>query len=233
MTSCFRSSGLLLFLCACGTRSIPTSVRASAAPARASVSTAGPEVAAVSTLSAAPSVARPLLAPPSPTLPTERVSGVLRNPQLRSPLPGGVFAGYAGDTGLDLAADHQPVYAIADGVLEYSEPGHTVWSGGKDTPNSIRIRLDLPITHGTRHITHAYYTHLSQLRYAMREGEDVRIHVVAGQQLGISGVGRGSAHLHIGLLTEGQVDQASWNSLLTERHIRDVFGGYRTGECLP
>jgi murein DD-endopeptidase MepM/ murein hydrolase activator NlpD len=160
-------------------------------------------------------------------------SGPLRNCALRSPLPGGLLAGYQGDTGLDIAANRQPVYAIASGTLEYSERGHTLWSDGHDTPNSVRIRLDTPIAWQGHLVTHAYYTHLSELRYAQAEGSETPAHVRAGELLGKSGIGRGMPHLHLGLLLDGQVDQASWSSLLREDQVRVVLGGYATHARLP
>jgi murein DD-endopeptidase MepM/ murein hydrolase activator NlpD len=160
-------------------------------------------------------------------------SAVLRNGAFRSPLPGGVLAGYAGDTGLDIAENRKPVFAIADGILEYSEKGHTRWVGKGDTPFSVRIRLDKPIAFHDRTITHAYYTHMSELTYAKSETDIAEVHVAGGTKIGISGIGRGMPHLHIGLLLESRVEQDSWDSLLTESQIREVFGDYRNRERLP
>ncbi len=68
----------------------------------------------------------------------------LRNPLLHSPLPGGFVGGWLGDTGVDISAAFKPVYAMAAGTLDYSESGHTVWKYGHDTPNSVRLALDVP-----------------------------------------------------------------------------------------
>jgi murein DD-endopeptidase MepM/ murein hydrolase activator NlpD len=162
--------------------------------------------------------------PPSPPL---------KNTTLRSPMPGGTMAGYQGDTGLDIAGRYLPVYAIASGVLEYSERGHTLWTGPNDTAMSIRVRLDAPIPFGTHRITHAYYTHLSALVTEQPESSTVKKHVASGERIGTSGIANGVPHLHLGLLLDGHVEQDSWEFILREDAIRRVLGGYRPGELLP
>lgn len=162
-----------------------------------------------------------------------RRSPPLRNGRLMSPLPGGVLAGYAGDTGLDIAGNRVAVHAIAAGTLDYSERGHTRWVGGSDTPNSVRLALDVPVAFGKRRVTHVYYTHLSSLAFSKAEGDPLRIHVEAGEMLGVSGIGNGMPHLHVGLLLDGRVEQDSWDFILREHEVREVFGGYRNGERLP
>jgi murein DD-endopeptidase MepM/ murein hydrolase activator NlpD len=168
------------------------------------------------------------------------VSPNLRNSRLWSPLPGGYVGGWAGDTGLDIAATFRPVFAIAAGTLEYSEKGHTLWQTGRDTANSVRLRLDEPITWKDRHgkdrrITHVYYTHLSALDRNVAETADAssKPHVAGGERLGISGIGNGVPHLHLGLLLDGEVEQDSWDTLLVEGEIRTVMGGYKNGEKMP
>jgi murein DD-endopeptidase MepM/ murein hydrolase activator NlpD len=151
---------------------------------------------------------------------------------LFNPMPGGVMAGYRGDTGLDIAGNRQPVYAIATGTLDYSEPGHTLWIGPGDTANTVRLKLDEPIPFDGRQITHAWYAHLSKLRYQQAEGADQRIAILAGEQLGVSGVANGSPHLHIGLLLDDVVSQR-WGSYLLEDQIRAVLGGFRHRQRLP
>ena len=154
-----------------------------------------------------------------------------------NPMPGGRLAGYAGDTGLDIGGSPRPVFAIAAGTLDYSEPGHTVWTGPRDTANSVRFALDAPIVYKGRRITHVYYTHLSKLRYSQSEAAGVadptvRRHLAAGEELGVSGIANGSPHLHIGLLLDGHVLQDSWADILTESQIREVLGRYKNGEVL-
>jgi murein DD-endopeptidase MepM/ murein hydrolase activator NlpD len=179
-------------------------------------------------------------------------SSALRNAELSSPLPDGILAGYAGDTGLDIAAKQKPVFAIAAGSIDYAEPGHTRWVGKGDTPNSIRLKLAEPIAFLGRTkssktaaskasdpakpppmITHVYYTHMASLALSKAEGSEGVLLVSAGQLLGVSGIGNGMPHLHIGLLLDNQVEQDSWQYILREAEIRAVFGGYKPGEKLP
>lgn len=149
-----------------------------------------------------------------------------------NPMPGGVFAGYRADTGLDIAGSPRPVYAIAAGTLDYSEPGHTLWTGPRDTANCVRFKLDAPIAWKGRQITHVYYAHLSSLDYHQAEGSKERRHIEGGERLGLSGVARGSPHLHIGLLLDGEVEQYS-GTFLFEDEIRELLGGYKNGKKLP
>jgi len=151
---------------------------------------------------------------------------------LYNPMPGGVMAGYRGDTGLDIAGNRQPVYAIAAGTLDYSEPGHTLWTGPGDTANTVRLRLDEPIPYRGRRITHVWYAHLSALQHHQPEGAAERIRIAAGEQLGISGVANGSPHLHLGLLLDDDVTQY-WGTYLLEDQVREVLGGYRHRQRLP
>lgn len=149
-------------------------------------------------------------------------------------MPTGVLGGWAGDTGIDIAGDHLPVFALAAGTLDYSEWGHTMWTHGRDTPFSVRLALDEPIVWtGGHRITHVYYTHLSRVLTEQPEGSTERKHVDAGEQIAVSGIGNGVPHLHLGLLLDEQVEQDSWEFILREGEIRKVFGGYHNGERLP
>lgn len=150
-----------------------------------------------------------------------------------NPLPNGVFAGYAGDTGLDVASKPHEVYAIAAGTLEYSEEGHTLWLGPKDTHFSVRIALDQPIAWKSHFITHVYYTHLSAVEVVQHEGDPLRHHVEAGDAIGVSGIANGLPHLHLGLLLDGHVEQDDWTYILTESQIRAVLGNWANGNHLP
>jgi hypothetical protein len=162
----------------------------------------------------------------------ESSSPKLRNTALHSPLPSGVLAGYAGDTGLDIGGLGLSVHAIAAGTLDYSERGHTRWTSGRDTPNSVRLALDQPLAFGSRRVTHVYYTHLGTLVFAQAEGAKERRRVAAGEKLGTSGWGNGVAHLHLGMLCDGHVEQDDWTYILREHEIRRVLGDYRNGERL-
>jgi len=97
----------------------------------------------------------------------------------------------------------------------------------------VRLALDVPVAFGKRRVTHVYYTHLSALAFSKAEGDALRIHVEAGEALGVSGIGNGMPHLHIGLLLDGRVEQDSWDFILREDQVREVFGGYRNGEKMP
>jgi murein DD-endopeptidase MepM/ murein hydrolase activator NlpD len=152
---------------------------------------------------------------------------------LRSPLPGGRLSGYSADTGLDIAGFKLPVHAIAAGVIEYAEAGHTRWTSRRDAPYTVRLRLDEPIPWGEHRITHAYYGHLSALAQVVHEGESPPWHVEAGQKLGVSGWANGSPHLHLGLILDGHVAQDSWVFLLDEAEVRQALGGMRNGNRLP
>jgi hypothetical protein len=147
-------------------------------------------------------------------------------------MPSGILAGYQADTGLDIAGVRKKVYALAPGTLDYSEPGHTLWTGPGDTPNCVRFELDTPIPWEGHQITHVYYAHLSELVTLQREGESPRKHVEGGELLGVSGVARGSPHLHIGLLLDGETAQAYFGTFLLADKIREVLGGYRNGQRL-
>jgi murein DD-endopeptidase MepM/ murein hydrolase activator NlpD len=165
--------------------------------------------------------------------PVLETRSALRNPNLRSPMPGGSFGGYYGDTGLDILGRFLPVYAVASGTLEYSERGHTLWTGRGDTPLSIRLRLDEPIPIGRHAVTHVYYTHLSAVVTTQAESSAEKKHVAAGERIATSGIGNGVPHLHLGLLLDDQVEQDSWEFILREDAVRKVMGGYRTGDLLP
>lgn len=160
-------------------------------------------------------------------------SALLKGGALRSPMPGGWMGGWYGDTGVDIAGNHLDVFAIAAGTLDYAEWGHTRWTTGKDTAFSVRIRLDEPIPWGSHQITHVYYTHMSKVEHEQAEGAKERRHVRAGERIGVSGIGNGTPHLHLGLLLDEQVEQDSWTYILREDAIRKVFGGYKNGERLP
>jgi murein DD-endopeptidase MepM/ murein hydrolase activator NlpD len=173
-------------------------------------------------------VPAPAEIPPEPLGP---LSGALAS-GFHNPMPGGVMAGYQADTGLDIAGSPRPVFALASGTLDYSEPGHTLWTGASDTANCVRFELDAPIPWKGRQITHVYYAHLSKLAHLQPEGATPRRHVEAGELLGTSGIANHSPHLHIGFLLDGEVEQY-WGTFLLADEIRKVLGGYRNGDILP
>lgn len=152
---------------------------------------------------------------------------------LHSPMPGGQLSGYYGDTGLDISGRYQPVYAVAAGTLDYSERGHTVWRGPRDTDYCVRITLDQPIAYRGHQITHLYYAHLSAVATLQPEEAPVRRHIAAGEPLGVSGIANGVLHLHLGLILNGRVDQEYYADVLREWEVRSVLGGYQKNERLP
>ncbi len=198
------------------------------------VARALPSPAREATATAARDAGAPLGALPVPAAPPGPLSPPLKNPLLRSPLPGGRFSGYAGDTGLDIGGDHLPVHAVGAGTVDYAERGHTRWTRGRDTPFSVRIALDAPIAWGNRRVTHVWYTHLAELAFEQAEGTPraEHRHVEAGERLGVSGIGNGVPHLHLGLLLDGRVDQDDWTYILREHEVRKVLGDYANGTSL-
>lgn len=213
---------LLLILSAC-TASAPEQAFVSASPFFA-INTTNEKGNAIELSAPAPSE-------PAEPGPEKQKSSLLPS-GFYNPMPGGVFAGYKADTGLDIAGSPRPVYAIAAGSLDYSDAGHTLWTGRGDTPNCIRIRLDVPIPWKGKKVTHLYYAHLSELEYHQAEGSSKRQIIEAGERLGMSGKARGSPHLHLGFLLDGEVEQYSGTFLL-EDEIRELLGGFKNGKSLP
>jgi murein DD-endopeptidase MepM/ murein hydrolase activator NlpD len=151
---------------------------------------------------------------------------------LRSPMPGSFTAGYAADTGLDLAGIKMPVYAIANGRVVYAEPGHSLWASPRDTDLAVLLELEEPIAWGERQVTHVWYAHLSELAFEQAEAAPERRRVVAGERLGTSGVANGAWHLHLGLLLDGDTSQR-WGSFLLEDEVRRALCGLRPRQRLP
>lgn len=191
--------------------------------------------------SASPTPAPDLVVPPAPpaAASTEEPvslgprSGSLRALHLRNPMPGGLFAGYAGDTGLDLVGAPRAVYALAAATVDYAEKGHTRWTGPKDSPYCVRLTLDEPIAWKGKKITHAYYAHLSAVAFEQPESAKKKRRVEPGELLGTSGTARGVPHLHLGLLLDNEVEQDDWTFILREGEVRAALGGYTNGEVLP
>jgi hypothetical protein len=152
---------------------------------------------------------------------------------LHNPMPGGYAAGYAADTGLDLAGMKSPVFAIASGAVDYAEAGHSLWTGRGDTDLAVRIELDEPIElEDGRRVTHVWYAHLYELAFEQKGGAKKRRRVAAGQYLGLSGRANGMWHLHLGLLLDGETTQA-WGTFLLEDEVRGVLCGMRKKSRLP
>jgi murein DD-endopeptidase MepM/ murein hydrolase activator NlpD len=147
-------------------------------------------------------------------------------------MPGAFTAGYAADTGLDLAGIKMPVFAVASGRVVYAEAGHSLWSSPRDTDLAVLIELDEPLAFGDRSITHVWYAHLSELAFEQPSDATSRRRVHGGERLGTSGVANGAWHLHLGLLLDGVTTQR-WGSFLLEDEIRQVLCGLRARQRLP
>jgi murein DD-endopeptidase MepM/ murein hydrolase activator NlpD len=176
------------------------------------------------------------ISPPPAAVPVPRpVPGPRSRPlacDLMSPMPGGFTAGYAADTGLDIAGIRLDVFSIAAGEIVYAEAGHSLWTGPRDTDLAVLLRLDVPLEHAGRAITHAWYAHLSELAFEQAAGEVPRRRVEAGERLGTSGVANGAWHLHLGLLLDGDTSQR-WGTFLLEDDVRRALCGLRARQRLP
>jgi len=152
---------------------------------------------------------------------------------LHNPMPGGFAAGYAADTGLDIAGMRMPVFAIGSGRVVYAESGHSLWSGRGDTDLAILIQLDEPLDFDGRKITHVWYAHLLEMAFEQpRESGKKRRRVKAGEYLGINGRANGMWHLHLGLLLDGDTTQG-WGTFLLEDDVRKVLCGVRAKQRFP
>ncbi|MBQ6841228.1 MAG: M23 family metallopeptidase [Bacilli bacterium] len=106
--------------------------------------------------------------------------------------------------GIDIMATvGTPIYAPVDGILEYSEWGHTVNRGGDETAYTVSIKLSNPITVQGKTITNVFMTHMSGIVYRCARGTCNRT-VQKGELLGFVGNAAGSAqsvgwapHLHM------------------------------------
>ncbi len=138
--------------------------------------------------------------------------------------------GYDSDSGLDILV---PVgtecVAIADGVLEYAEDGHTPWiedtdlnKPGFQTPKSIRIRLAQPIIKNGKTYRWVWYTHLTEVEPEFYNRHEVPVR--AGERLGKSGIGNKVPHLHFGVIVDReQNDTMGW------RDVAELIWGPKDG----
>ena len=130
------------------------------------------------------------------------------------------------DSGLDIfAAVGTDVYAAASGYIVYSEYGHTFCAPPtypNDTPNSILIKLDDPITYNGRTAYYMWYTHLSSIVFNVKDGSALTTHVTAGQKIGASGIGANSAHLHFGIIINKA--QSNSNDWFSPTEVRTLLG---------
>ena len=143
------------------------------------------------------------------------------------PIIHGTEAGYVGDTGLDIAAPKGTACVAAlSGTIIYSEYGHTGWTTPPDTPYSILIKLDNPITFENRTAYYIWYTHLSELTNTVHEGDGQNIHVNAGTAIGKSGLGNNNAHLHFGvIINRNQASSSDYYSMDQVRRLLNLQVG--------
>lgn len=141
----------------------------------------------------------------SDALVAETVRSILVETGWTAPLPVGSYrdGSYPSDSGADL---HCPrgtdVFAVAPGLLLYSEPGHVESYEGhehEDTRLSILLQLDEPLVHNGVVYPFVWYTHLSVLTHSVRSGAQPK-RVAKGDRLGKTGLGRGVPHLHFGVI---------------------------------
>jgi murein DD-endopeptidase MepM/ murein hydrolase activator NlpD len=151
---------------------------------------------------------------------------------LFNPMPGAFTAGYAADTGLDLAGMGQPVFAIGAARVVYSEAGHTAWTSPADDDRAILLELDEPLDTDHGRVTLVWYAHMKELAFVQAESEDDGRRVEGGEYLGVSGRANGMHHLHLGLLVDGNTSQ-SWRTYLREDEVREVLCGLRARSRLP
>jgi len=134
----------------------------------------------------------------------------------------GKDAGYEADEGLDIAAPiGTEIYSPCNGIIRYSEYGHTPWgiskfgADRKDTPYSIGINMSTSVNYAGKNISYIFLTHLSKLKYNVPDGSGGRT-VKQGELIGWSGTANSSPHLHIGL------SPSSW-SPLRNNQVRSFF----------
>lgn len=114
---------------------------------------------------------------------------------------------YSADMGVDINVPvGTPCVAIGDGVIIYSEPGHTPWTTPPDTPNSVKILLDEPVVIGGVAYRYAWYTHLSELTRIIPGSHPGVVRINAGDPIGKTGVGNKVPHLHFTLATDEGLD---------------------------
>jgi murein DD-endopeptidase MepM/ murein hydrolase activator NlpD len=142
---------------------------------------------------------------------------------------------YEADSGSDIKTPSgTPVVAFGDGQIVYSERGHTTWTTPPDTPNSILLKLDKPITiNGTRYPM-IWYTHLSSLVYQVPDGGSTK-KVSKGEIIGKTGLGNRDEHLHFGIiLNRAQNDGDFLPPGEVVRYLRALFlgGPDKEGEAI-
>ena len=124
---------------------------------------------------------------------------------LGQPVKNGVVQGTGyddsvGHLGVDIHAERgTPIYAVDDGIIDYSEYGHTSHRGPDDTAFSVRIILDEPVTIDGVTYPYVYYTHMQEnLTNEVSVDSNYKPRVKKGDIIGYMGNSNGP-HLHISL----------------------------------
>ncbi len=106
--------------------------------------------------------------------------------------------------GIDIMASFgTPVYSPVDGVIVYSEWGHTVNKSGNETSYTVTIKSDNYFTIAGKKVNKFFMTHMSGIVYRCSSGCNKKIK--KGQLIGFTGNAAGSTcgsaswapHLHI------------------------------------
>lgn len=120
-----------------------------------------------------------------------------------TPANGQYKAGYE-HNGIDITAYFgTPVYSPVNGVIEYSEWGHTSNKSGNETSYTVTIKMDGYITIDGKRVNKFFMTHMSGIRYRCGYGCNKRVKM--GELIGFTGTASGSTcgsstwapHLHI------------------------------------
>lgn len=119
-----------------------------------------------------------------------------------NPLPGGRYAPYAGDTGLDIIAPRGlPFFAAKSGIILYSSgAGHCRQRGPNDDQGAMRIH------HPDG--TDTFYAHLSGRNAQLKAGSVV----TQGQWMGNIGKANNVPHLHFTIYYSGGKCESSFST---------------------
>jgi len=134
---------------------------------------------------------------------------------------------YAVDSGIDIhVPEGTKVVAAAAGWILYAEYGHTSWVSPPDTPYSVLIELEEPLTRNGRVYRYLWYTHLKKLLFNKADDGQRGRKLEAGDVIGVSGTGNRVPHLHFGVLVNrSQASAADWmDPFELEKLIYDKSG---------
>lgn len=128
--------------------------------------------------------------------------------------------------GIDIMASFgTPVYSPVNGVIEYSEWGHTVNKSGNETSYTVTIKMDDYITIDGKKVNKFFMTHMSGIRYRCSWGCNKRVKM--GELIGFTGNASGSTcgaagwapHLHMTVYPDN-----NYNAGLTTVQTEKIYG---------